>query len=592
MNKTERLERAFEDALERLEAGVPLQEILASYPPEVARELAPMLALVIALDAFPEPPARDPAKAAAGRAQFLRQAAALRAQASAPSLVDRARRLLTALGRSLTPSLQRTAIALATLVILVVVGRTMVVMAEQSLPGDTLYPVKRALENVNLYLTISPEQREALRASYIHRRQEEVKQILVQRRPVERVEVPGYISDIRGATWHVGEYRIYVPRETLVEGTPAVGKWVHIIAAAPGDGRLIARHIIVQPTAPVDLLPSPTPTPTPTWTPTPIPTATPTPIPTATFTPTPTDTPTFTPTPVPPPTNTPTPTHTPTATPSPTATPTATASPTPTPTPTPYVPPVEFTGYIQTMDGTVWTIMNHIVDVSQAEIDTTKGEPQVGAEVWVRARWKGERLVAERIVVLLSIPRTPLEYTITGVLEAIAGNLWTVSGRQIIVPPETPIEGTPEIGRSVTIDVTEQLDGTLTARRVVVHEPRPIYEFTAVVEAISGNIWTIMGYPILVDENTEILGNPHVGDVVDVRVEEWEDGTLHALFIRVRATATPTPAPTSTPSPSASPTPTIAASPWASPAPSATPVPSLTPSPTATPTPSPTPQKR
>ncbi len=580
MSEHERLEQFFEEALERLEAGASLKDILASYPPEVADELAPMLALASALQSFPEPPPRDPARVAAGRRAFLAQAAELRAASQRPSLLQRAQEALAAIARSLTPSWQRAAVALATLVILVVFGRTMVVMASQTIPGDTLYPVKRAMEGVALLVTFSPEEREALRAEYIQRRQQEVAEVLARRRVVEQVDVVGYIVDIRGETWRVDGHTVHVPKDLRISGTPAIGLWAEIVASAPGDGSLIARDVVVKSAAPVSTIPTPTPTPTPsptataTDTPTPIPTATPT----ATWTPTFTATPSPTPTPRPTDTPTWTPSPTATSTPTPTATPTATPTPTPTVTPTSmHVPALEFTGYIQTMDGTVWTIMNHIIDVSQAAIDTSKGQPQVGAEVWVRAHQEGDRLVAERIVVLWSIPKMPLDYTITGVIEAIAGDHWIVSGREIIVPPDTPIEGTPEVGRDVTIDVTEQVDGTLTARYITVHPSRPVYEFTAVLEDISGNIWTIMGYPILVDEQTEIVGDPHVGDVVDVRVEEWEDGTYHALYIGVRATATPTPPPLLTPSPSATPTPTIAASPWASP----------TPEPTATPTPSP-----
>jgi len=102
------------------------------------------------------------------------------------------------------------------------------------------------------------------------------------------------------------------------------------------------------------------------------------------------------------------------------------------------------------------------------------------------------------------------------------------------------------------VDLIEQPDGRKIAQHIVVHE-RPTYEFTAVLEAINGNIWTIMGYPILVDEETQIIGQPQVGDVVDVKVEQLEDGTLHALYIAVRATATPTPS--ATPTPTASPVP-------------------------------------
>ncbi len=573
MSESRDLDLIFEEAVARLEAGESLQEVLAAYAPDVAEQLAPLLEVVYALEQMPEPPPRDPARAAAGRAAFLAQAAAMKAPEKSPSptLGQRLQQALRPLADLLRPAAwQRAAVALASIVLIIILGRTTLVMASQSLPGDTLYPLKRTMESLTTLLTISEEEREDLRLEYIQRRQEEVRRVIAEHRPVERLDFSGHILEIRGNTWRVDGHWVKVPSSAQVEGSPKVGLWANVIAAAPGDGSLIAKHIVISETAPVGkITPPPTPTPTPTAT------ATPTNTPTSTATATDTPTATATPVPPPPPTNTPTPTATPTAT--PTSTPTPTATPTVTPTATPtifHVPVVEFTGYIQTMDDNVWMILNHLVDVSQAEIDETKGKAQIGSEVWVRARRGEEMLIAERIVVLVSIPKVPLRYNITDVIKRIEGDRWLVGAHEIIVPAGTPIEGTPRVGLPATVDLIEQPDGRKIAQHIVVHE-RPTYEFTAVLEAINGNIWTIMGYPILVDEETQIIGQPQVGDVVNVKVEQLEDGTLHALYIAVRATATPTP--------SATPTPTASPVPVAEDTPSATPT--EAPPPTGTPTP-------
>ncbi len=539
MSDPTRLERLFEEAVERIEAGEPVEQVLASYPADVARELEPLLSVVTLFDGFPEPPPRSPQRVAQGRAAFLAQAAQMQAR---PSLWDHLAQSFRSLLAGLSPSWQRAAMTVAALLVIVILGHTTLVRASQSLPGDPLYPLKRTWEGLTVLLTFSPEERASLQAEYIKRRQSEVSQVVQRRRPVDRLQWAGYIISIQGEMWQVDGQTLRVPKSARIVGTPAVGKWADVVAMAPGDGTLIAREIIIEEQPPVLSIPTPTPT----ATPTPSPTHTATPTATATPTPSPTPLPTSTPVPsaTPTPTASPTPTHTatPTATPTPTETPTLTPSPTATPT-IMHQPAVEFQGHIQQKDGTRWLIMNHIVDVSEATIDESKGSADVGAEVWVRGYDMGEYIKAEQVVVLWAIPHMDIPESITGIIESMNGDVWVVSGITIIVPGDAQIYGTPVVGRSVTVNLIHKADGRRIAREVYVHPQNPIHEFTAVLMAKDGHHWTIGGYVILVDDATSIEGDPQVGDVVDVRVEELPDGTYHALSIRVREKATPTPTP-------------------------------------------------
>jgi len=587
----------FDKCLSRLREGQPLADVLADVDRETAEQLRPLLETVYMLESVPVPP-RDPERAAATRKAFLDQAAQMRAEsATQRSLVAAVRTWFEQAAQALSSTRwRRPAMALATFVLIILVTRTTVVLASDSIPGDLLYPVKRTSERVALLLVPSQEARAELQRTYVLRRQQEVKAVLEKKRPVRTLDFEGFILSIKGDTWRVGGYAIQVPPEATITGTPHPGAWAMVTATAPGDGRLIARRIAVLGREPTGLLAAPAATPTPTLTPTPTvtvtPTDTPTVTPTPSFTPTPRPTRTPTPTYTPTATVTPTPTATPTSTSTPTATvtPTPTATPTATPTPTSFhVPVVEFYGCIQAQNGALWTIADRVVDVSGAYIDESGGRAIVGAEARVRARREPDRLLAEALYVTGTYPQ---RYTLTDVIQSIDGDQWTLVSGVVTVPAGTPIEGTPDVGDTVTINVARYCDGRLVAERVVVYE-RVTFEFTGILEARAGNLWTVQGYTFLVDEATEVVGDPQVGDLVDVQVEQLPDGSLHGLYVGLRATATPTRTPTATATvtPPPTPTPTVTPSPTASPTPVATETPTATGVPRpATPTPTATPE--
>ena len=87
-------------------------------------------------------------------------------------------------------------------------------------------------------------------------------------------------------------------------------------------------------------------------------------------------------------------------------------------------------------------------------------EPDVGdiAEAWVTVTPDG--LLATRIVVS-DYPRLS---TLKGVVEAIEGDVWTVSGRDVLTNEDTVIIGHPEVGDEVSVIGMIEDDGTFLAR--------------------------------------------------------------------------------------------------------------------------------
>ena len=303
-----KFDTVLDDCMDLLRAGVGVEDCLARYP-EHAEELRPLLSLASAVKGIPTP-RPDLASVDANRLRMLdavQNTAALNRQRS-PVMSGWLGRLVR--GPQNRP-LFRTALGLATVLILMSLSAAVLfASASDTLPGQTLYPVKRFAENVRLSLTLDAAARQHLRTEFRLERQREVMEILESRQQAT-LEFRSPLDEIGDGYWIVGGLRVIVGDDAVIEGQVVVGATVIVHASSPGDGTL--RAIKLQVLADPRLL-----TPVVTDTPTPTPSATPTATPAPSLTPTPTATPTNT--------------ATYTATPSPTATatPTHTAEPQPT----------------------------------------------------------------------------------------------------------------------------------------------------------------------------------------------------------------------------------------------------------------------
>jgi hypothetical protein len=159
----------------------------------------------------------------------------------------------------------------------------------------------------------------------------------------------------------------------------------------------------------------------------------------------------------------------------------------------------------------------------------------------------------------------------SALIQAMEGNVWTVGGLAVQVRPGTSVQGVPAVGEFVEVVGRVQPDGQMVADRIEVESK----ELVGVVEAMDASAWRINGQRVLVTAQTQIVGTARLGEMVEVHVRAFDDGTLVALKIdfehQDESQPEPTPQPASPPRPSPSPTP------------SATPRPNLeTPQPTVT----------
>ena len=329
------LEAKLIECLSALESGVPVEQILSRYPEDAPR-LRPMLQIAAALPAARLEPSHE--SRSKSRKAFLAHAANLhKAGQRRPFFLSR-------------PLATLASLALA----LIVLGGGAVVASASALPGDPLYGLKRAVENVRLSLASDPV---ALAAQFDQERRDEIELLVAAGRPAQ-VEFRGIIESMGPDIWTIAGIPVGVDSGTQIIGFPEIGRMAGVRGLV-ANGQLTATSIRVEGEES-----SPTPTPTPGATPTPEPTETPTPTPTQPAAPSPS------------------------ATPSPTRTPTPTASPAPA--------EIRFTGIVERQTALAWTIDRRVVEIAAAT--EIRGSPVIGDRVEVRALdLGGGRLIGLRI---------------------------------------------------------------------------------------------------------------------------------------------------------------------------------------------------
>ena len=119
-----------------------------------------------------------------------------------------------------------------------------------------------------------------------------------------------------------------------------------------------------------------------------------------------------------------------------------------------------------------------------------------------------------------------------GTVSAINDNTWTIDGRAILVDDTTAFIGDPGVGDFVEVRFHLAAGGNAVADRIQKEDAiDDELEFRGIVEAIGEKSWTISGRVVAVDSATEIIGNPQIGDEVEVRADRAADGSLKATKI-------------------------------------------------------------
>jgi hypothetical protein len=219
---SERLYDAFEVCLSALATGVDLEACLALYP-DLADELRP--ALQTAQRARLSAQADVPAAAMnRSRAKMLAHAGELRSKKKSFFLSGAFPRLALA--------------SLAVVLVFFLSFNGLATVSAQALPGDGLYPVKLAAENLTLRLAPSGEVRQQLADDYQQRRTEEVRSLLSSGL-VRNISLEGVIDEIS-------------PNQLIVQGIPVRLNANTEVSGEMIPGRLVKLEGTTQPGGWVD----------------------------------------------------------------------------------------------------------------------------------------------------------------------------------------------------------------------------------------------------------------------------------------------------------------------------------------------------
>ena len=238
---TDRFESILDESISALQAGVPIEDILAEVP-DYAAELRPLLYAATVL-ADPNPELVPEERKAALRTEYLEQAAEL------PPVPPTYGEKVRAVARIIRRRTNREAVisdlitvALTIILTLAMVGVILNFTATDSIPGDLLYGVKRASENIRLILPKSEERQQALLEEFNKRRINEIDKLVEENR-VAVVEFRG-ILEAKGETiWIIEGYNISLPEDIDIEGNPQEGDRVEVIGLLRTNNLIVADSI-------------------------------------------------------------------------------------------------------------------------------------------------------------------------------------------------------------------------------------------------------------------------------------------------------------------------------------------------------------
>ncbi|HNS39070.1 MAG TPA: DUF5667 domain-containing protein [Promineifilum sp.] len=240
------------EALDLLERGLSVDEIVARYPAE-ADSLRAHLRTAAALATLAYQP--DVVTQRSSRAEFLAASDSL-AAARAP---------LAPVARTWLRRLAMPALILA--LVFFVGGASLIGASGAAMPGSALYGVKRGVEEARVILSTNPERAAALLEQFRQERVREIERLLATN-TAATVELSGVIDAMDGDRWRVEGVPVVLAAGVVVEGTPAIGATVRVEGQTAG-GALVAGRIVVLSSAPAPTpMPSPQPSPTPTTPPT------------------------------------------------------------------------------------------------------------------------------------------------------------------------------------------------------------------------------------------------------------------------------------------------------------------------------------
>ncbi len=228
MNK--RLLDALENCLQRLEQGEALNSVLDGHP-ELAAQLRPLLETAVRVRSA-SPKDLSKSVLARQRARGLALAADLRQGKNRPLFMQK---------RSWRPVVT----ILAVIALLVMSSNGLLIASAHSIPGDTLYPLKRSVESTRLQLVSDPAKKQALEHTFNERRVDETKSLIDDER-VESVEFSGMVMSQSEGEWLVSGISVIVTPLTEIDKGIRVGDEIEVHGSTNAAGGVDATRLSLE----------------------------------------------------------------------------------------------------------------------------------------------------------------------------------------------------------------------------------------------------------------------------------------------------------------------------------------------------------
>jgi len=214
---------AVKRCVELMEAGVPLEECLKEYP-----DLVPEMREILktAKDIMSLREEQVPIEAMnRSRARLLSQAKFLASNDKQSASVLRLNWLIKPVRRflnlffSLSPVAGRLVVIVGITGLLILFSSGLVITSAKSLPGDSLYPVKLAVEDISVHLVINREVRNEYEFNYSQQRVAEVKRLIELER-IQQISFEGILESMDSTSWVVSGIPIRINEATTVVSGP------------------------------------------------------------------------------------------------------------------------------------------------------------------------------------------------------------------------------------------------------------------------------------------------------------------------------------------------------------------------------------
>lgn len=235
-------ESILDESISALQAGIPVEEILAEAP-EYAAQLRPLLFAATVL-ADPNPRLVPEERKSALRAMYLQQVTELPSE-KPPTFSEKAQAVSRIIRRRSTPKAVFSDLATVIVTVILTLLMTLLLLsfaAQATVPGDFLYSLKRSSEAVQLGLTFGEAQRTGLIQQFNQRRLAEIEQLIQQDRAAV-VDFRGVLETKGENLWIIAGQTVFLPADVILQGQPQEGDEVEVMGFLRTNEVLVADTI-------------------------------------------------------------------------------------------------------------------------------------------------------------------------------------------------------------------------------------------------------------------------------------------------------------------------------------------------------------